>query len=81
MFGTRATRLAQRLTDVQDGLGEVQDTVVAEERLRALRLPSDSAFVAGMLVCGERAARADARARWPGLWKAARAKRLRRWFS
>ncbi len=57
VFGKRATRLAERLTDVQDGLGEVQDTVVAEERLRALRLPSDSAFVAGMLVCGERSAR------------------------
>jgi CHAD domain-containing protein len=81
VFGKRATRLAERLTDVQDGLGEVQDTVVAEGRLRALRLPTDSAFVAGMLVCGERAARADARDRWPDLWKAARAKRLRRWFS
>ena len=81
VFGKRATRLAERLTEVQDGLGEVQDTVVAEERLRALRLPSDSAFVAGMLVCGERAARRDARDRWPSLWKAARAKRLRRWFS
>ena len=81
VFGKRATRLAERLTDVQDGLGEVQDTVVAEERLRALQLPSDSAFVAGMLVCGERTARADARDRWPRLWKAARAKRLRRWFS
>ena len=81
VFGKRAMRLAERLADVQDGLGEVQDTVVAEERLRALRLPSGSAFVAGMLVCGERAARADARDRWPRLWKAARAKRLRRWFS
>jgi CHAD domain-containing protein len=81
VFGKRAMRLAGQLADVQDGLGEVQDTVVAEERLRALRLPSDSAFVAGMLVSGERAARADARDRWPRLWKAARAKRLRRWFS
>jgi CHAD domain-containing protein len=81
VFGKRAMRLAERLADVQDGLGEVQDTVVAEERLRALRLSSGSAFVAGMLACGERAARADARDRWPRLWKAARAKRLRRWFS
>ncbi|MDP9299602.1 MAG: CYTH and CHAD domain-containing protein [Actinomycetota bacterium] len=81
VFGKRAMRLAERLADVQDGLGEVQDTVVAEERLRSLRLPSDSAFVAGMLVCGERAARAKARRRWPGLWKAARRKRSRRWFA
>ncbi len=81
VFGKPAMRLAERLADVQDALGEVQDTVVAEERLRALRLPSGSAFIAGMLVCGERAARADARDRWPRRWKAARAKRLRRWFS
>jgi CHAD domain-containing protein len=81
VFGKRAIRLAERLADVQDGLGEVQDTVVAEERLRSLRLPSGSAFVAGMLVCGERAARAEARDRWPDLWKAARTKRLRRWFA
>jgi CHAD domain-containing protein len=81
VFGKRAMRLAERLADVQDGLGEVQDTVVAEERLRSLRLPSGPAFVAGMLVRGERAARAEARDRWPGLWKAARKKRLRRWFA
>ena len=71
----------RRRGELLDGLGEVQDTVVAEERLRALRLSSGSAFVAGMLACGERAARADARDRWPRLWKAARAKRSRRWFS
>ena len=74
-------RLADRLADVQNGLGELQDTVVAEERLRSLRLPSGSAFVAGMLVCGERSARAEARARWRRLWKAASAKRVRRWLA
>ena len=81
VFGKPATRLAERLADLQDELGELQDTVVAEERLRALRLPSAAAFVAGMLVCGERAARAQARDRWRGPWMAASAKRLRRWFA
>ena len=81
VFGRSAMRLADRLADVQDGLGELQDTVVAEERLRSLRLPSGSAFVAGMLVCGERSARAEARARWRRLWKAASAKRVRRWLA
>jgi CHAD domain-containing protein len=81
VFGKRAMRLAERLADVQDRLGELQDTVVAEERLRSLRLPSDSAFVAGGLVYGERAARARARRRWRGAWKAASAKRVRRWFA
>jgi len=81
VFGKPAGRFAKRLTDVQDGLGELQDAVVAEERLRSLRLPNDSTFVAGVLVCGERAARARARDRWPRLWKAAETKRYRRWFA
>jgi len=80
VFGKRAMRLAQRLADVQDELGALQDTVVAEERLRSSQLPNDSAFVAGMLVCGERAARAEARGRWRPAWEAARSKRLRRWL-
>jgi CHAD domain-containing protein len=82
MFGKPATRLAERLADVQDELGALQDTVVAEEQLRSLRQPSASAFVAGMLVCGERAARVEARGRWRSSWKAAaRSKRLRRWLA
>jgi CHAD domain-containing protein len=81
VFGKPAMRLAERLTDVQDELGALQDTVVAEERLRSLQQPSASAFVAGMLVCGERAARADARRRWRGSWKVASSKRLRRWLA
>lgn len=81
VFGKPAMRLAERLADVQDELGALQDTVVAEERLRSLRQPSASAFVAGMLVCGERTERAEARRRWRGAWKAARSKRLRRWLA
>jgi CHAD domain-containing protein len=81
VFGKPAMRLAERLADVQDELGALQDTVVAEERLRSLRQPSASAFVAGMLVCGERAARAEARGRWRSSWKAASSKRLRRWLA
>ena len=81
VFGKPAMRLADRLADVQDGFGELQDTVVAEERLRSLHLPSGSAFVAGMLVCSERSARAEARVRWRRLWKAASAKRVRRWLA
>jgi CHAD domain-containing protein len=81
LFGKPAVRLAERLADVQDELGALQDTVVAEEQLRSLPLSSSSAFVAGMLVCGERAARADARRRWRRSWKAASSKRLRRWLA
>jgi CHAD domain-containing protein len=80
VFGKPAVRFARRLTDVQDTLGALHDTVVAEDRLRSLRLPGDSAFVAGVLVERERQARADVRRQWPGRWKAARRKRLRRWL-
>jgi CHAD domain-containing protein len=80
VFGKPGVRFARRLTDVQDTLGELHDTVVAEDRLRSLQLPRDSAFVAGMLVDRERQARADVRRRWPGRWKAARRKQLRRWL-
>ena len=81
LFGKPARRFAERLADVQDELGSLQDTVVAEDRLRSLQLSNASAFVAGMLVCEERAARALARGRWRGSWKAARSKRLRRWLA
>ena len=81
LFGKPARRFAERLADVQDELGSLQDTVVAEDRLRSLQLPNASVFVAGMLVCEERAARAEARGRWRGSWKAARSKRLRRWLA
>jgi CHAD domain-containing protein len=80
-----AGSLAKRLADVQDVLGELQDAVVAKERLNMLvrrgRLPGEAAFVAGKLACLADDARSDARDRWPAEWQAARAKRLRNWFS
>jgi CHAD domain-containing protein len=81
----KAGPLAKRLADVQDVLGELQDAVVADERLTMLvrrgRLPGEAAFVAGKLACLEDEARSEARDRWPAAWKAARAKRLRNWLS
>lgn len=79
-----ADRLAERLADLQDILGELQDTVVAEERLVALvrdgRITGGAAFAAGELACTMRQARTDARDRWPAAWTAARARRLRHWL-
>lgn len=75
-------RLAKRLEQMQDVLGELQDAVVADERLDALvrddRISGGAAFAAGKLSCAMDQARSDARDRWPASWKAARAKRLRR---
>jgi CHAD domain-containing protein len=72
--------LADRLAVLQDGLGELQDTVAAEELLRSLRLSGQRAYVAGILTCRERDARDEARGRWPRLWKAAKNRDLRRWL-
>jgi CHAD domain-containing protein len=76
-----AARLADRLADLQDLLGEAQDAVVADDRLAGLvrdeRLHGRAAFAAGKLACAIGEARSDARDRWPAAWKAARAKRPR----
>ena len=54
---------------LQDILGEHQDAVVAEERLRTWAASSpDGGFVAGRLVERERARKAVARASWPACW-------------
>jgi CHAD domain-containing protein len=81
----KAGPFADRLADLQDILGELQDSVVAGERLAALvrddRITGGAAFAAGTLACGHDAARRDARRRWSALWEAARKKRLRRWLN
>ncbi len=80
-----AEPLADRLADLQDVLGELQDAVVANDRLTTLirddRLSAEAAFAAGKLACLIDQARSEVRGRWPAAWKAARAKRLRRWIA
>ena len=68
-------RVVRRAKELQDVLGEHQDAVVAEERLRALAAsaPPAGALAAGLLIAGERQRRDDARLAWPEAWK-----RLRR---
>jgi CHAD domain-containing protein len=65
----RVLRAAIRLQDV---LGEHQDAVVAEERLRELGSGAESpqvAFVAGRLAERQRARREELRARLPSAWR------------
>ena len=64
-------RVVRRAKELQDVLGEHQDAVVAEERLRALAssAPPAGALAAGLLVAGERHRRDDARLAWPAAWK------------
>ena len=71
--GKRATRFIRRAKRVQDVAGELQDAVVAEDRIRALadRIDRpDAAFAAGRLVERARARRAAAREAFPKAWAA-----------
>jgi CHAD domain-containing protein len=69
LAGSKA--VVQRAKTFQDVLGAHQDSVVAEERLRALshEAPPDQALAAGLLVQRERARREHARASWRGTWR------------
>jgi CHAD domain-containing protein len=66
-----AGKVVRRAKALQDVLGEHQDSVVAEERLRAIShdAPPDQALAAGLLVERERARRAEARASWHAAWR------------
>src|SRR5262249_11153312 len=66
-----ANKVVRRAKALQDVLGEHQDSVVAEERLRSIshEAPADQALAAGLLVERERARRAEARASWPAAWR------------
>jgi CHAD domain-containing protein len=73
VLGKRARAVARAAASLQETLGEHQDAVVAERWLRAWVQGSRSvpaAFTAGELAGLERAAAADARARWPEAWQA-----------
>jgi CHAD domain-containing protein len=64
-------KVVKRAKELQDVLGEHQDAVVAEERLRALAAvaPPGQALAAGRLVEREEARQSEARATWPKTWK------------
>jgi CHAD domain-containing protein len=66
-----AKRVVRDAKAFQDVLGEHQDSVLAEERLRALsqEAPADQALAAGLLIERERARRDRARAAWRQVWR------------
>ncbi len=74
--GKRGRQLLADATSLQDLLGEYQDAVVAEQRLRSATVvdrPTEAAFVAGRLAERQRGRRARVTQRLPAAWK-----RLRR---
>ncbi len=75
-------RLARRLADVQDVLGDLQDTVVADDWLQGLsreQLTPAEAATAAALAERQRQRREAARASWRTAWKKAAKPKLRRW--
>jgi CHAD domain-containing protein len=80
--GKRATQFIDRAKDFQDVIGEHQDAVVAEQRLRELRRSArgaSTAFVLGQLVERQRRRRERARGAFPGAWKKLRRRGRRAW--
>jgi CHAD domain-containing protein len=63
--------VVKRAKELQDVLGEHQDAVVAEERLRALGAVAKpaQAIAAGRLIELERARHAEARRTWRNVWR------------
>ncbi|HEX4493656.1 MAG TPA: CYTH and CHAD domain-containing protein [Acidimicrobiia bacterium] len=73
--GRRAARAARRLADLQEVLGDHQDTVVAEAWLHAAAADTDRpelAFAAGRLAASFADERRARRVEWPTIWKRAR---------
>lgn len=83
IVGKTARSFAAAAAELQDVLGDLNDTVVAEEWLRTWARGSRSSgavFAAGELAGLERAAALELRSRWRGAWKRLSAKKLRRWL-
>ncbi|MCU1345175.1 MAG: domain containing protein [Acidimicrobiia bacterium] len=83
VLGKSAGRQAKAVADLQGVLGDLHDSVVAGDRLRAL---GDSygdpqaALVVGTLIGWEHAQHEALRAQWKAKWEKASAKKLRRWM-
>jgi CHAD domain-containing protein len=83
LLGKPALAFADAAAELQEILGELSDSVVAERWLRSWASRSRSTrgvFVAGELAGLERAAAQKARARWPRAWEELSSPRLRSWM-
>jgi CHAD domain-containing protein len=83
VVGKPARRFVQDAKRLQDVIGEHQDAVVAEERIRGLLAGTDSAetnFIAGRLVERERERRRRARADFPQAWRKLEKSGKRAWL-
>jgi CHAD domain-containing protein len=80
--GKKAGKFIDRAKVLQDVIGEHQDAIVAEERIRSLLERSRgarAAFAGGLLVERQRARRREAREAWPAAWKKLERSGARAW--
>lgn len=77
--GKRADRFVRAAKRFQDVVGEHQDAIVAEERIRAYSETADAAFGAGRLVERQHVRRVCARAAMPKAWKRLRRRGRQAW--
>jgi CHAD domain-containing protein len=83
VFGKDATAYAQAMENVQEVLGEHQDSVLTRERLRDLAVHAPStevAFLYGRLHAQEEVRGQESHERFEAAWKDAGRKRLHRWM-
>jgi CHAD domain-containing protein len=77
--GKRAEKFVTAAKQFQDVVGEHQDALVAEQKIRAFAASADAAFGAGRLVERQRARRAEARAAVPAAWRRLERRGRRAW--
>ena len=83
VFGKDAVAFAAAMEDVQEALGEHQDSILTRERLRELgrhTTSTEAAFLYGRLHALEEAAAGESQRHFDSVWKAAGRKRLHRWL-
>jgi CHAD domain-containing protein len=83
IFGKDAVAFAAAMEDVQEALGEHQDSVLTRERLRDLARhtsSTDAAFLYGRLHALEEVGAGESQRHFDAAWKAARRKSLHRWL-
>ena len=83
VFGQDATRFAQTMEEVQEALGEHQDSVLTRERLRELAQHTSStraAFLYGRMHALEESRAQQTERRFADAWKKAGRKSVHRWL-
>lgn len=81
VWGKKAARFAKAVARVQTVLGDLQDSVIAEEWLRRAAVSPDTAFAAGLLTARQIQDAEAARRAFADEWAVASHPDLRGWFT